>query len=675
MQINNTVDILLVDDRPEGLLALEVALDRPEYNLVRANSGEEALGKVLAHDFGVILMDVQMPGLDGFETAALIKQREKSKSIPIIFITAISKDASYLLKGYSAGAVDYIFKPFDAEILASKVAVFVELHLKRMQLKEQSQLLRQSESRERARQIASLQLESYNRYRHLADAVPHIVWQFKSDGALEYCNRFWTQYSEMDLEESSGSGWKKSIHPQDVIKVTEGWNQARDQKTTLETECRIFRRSDESYRYHMLRAVPEMDMVGNIRSWIVTNTDIDDLKKIEHELILANSKSIAASRAKTNFLANMSHEIRTPLGAVLGFAELMANPNQTENDRLECLDTIRRNGELLSQLIGDILDLSKIEAGHLEIEKVKFSLAELLGAVTHSMHHQAYQRGIALEVKLETEVPKEIHSDPTRLRQILFNIIGNAVKFTERGAVTIGVRLVQAEDPLISITVTDEGTGIDDEQAQKLFQPFIQADSSTTRKYGGTGLGLSLSRKLARELGGDVSLTASEPGKGSSFTITFSPGDISDTVFIDKLVQNTPKAHTIDPNIPSLKGLNILLVEDSPDNQTLITRFLKAAGATVELADNGNEGVTKALAHPYDLILMDIQMPILDGYKATEKLRSMGIKKPILALTAYALKEEKERCLSSGCNGHLTKPINRSELIKQISSLTQADFV
>ncbi len=663
------VDILLVDDRPEGLLALEAVLARADYNLVRAGSGEEALAKVLTHDFSVILMDVQMPGLDGLETVALIKQREKSKSIPVIFMTANNKDLSFVHRGYIAGAVDYIFKPIDSEILRSKISVFVELHQQREQLKHQAELLRQSESRERVRQIATLQLESFNRYRYLADAVPHIIWKFKSDLSLDYCNRFWVNYSGLGVEESSGEGWKRNIHTKDLKKLLDKWAQAAELKETLETECRLLRKEDSTYRWHIFRAVPELEISGEITSWIVTNTDIDDRKKIEQDLTRAKDASIAASNAKTNFLANMSHEIRTPLGAVLGFAELIANPNQPEADRAKCLETIRRNGDLLSRLIGDILDLSKIEAEKLEVEKVQFSFKELLSAVMQSMDHIAKERGISLDIQFETAIPADIDSDPTRLRQILFNIIGNAIKFTDQGRVSVGLKYIKSESlPQISVAVCDEGTGITKEQAENLFQPFIQADNSTTRKYGGTGLGLSLSRKLARALNGDVVLSQSAPGKGSTFTITFAAGEIPDVELITNLTSAAPVlSDEVLVKPPDLSGLKVLLVEDSSDNTTLITRFLNAAGIEVETAGNGEEGVNKATAKPYDLVLMDIQMPILDGYQATKKLRGLGLQTPIIALTAYALKEERDRCMSMGCNDHLTKPINRKELIQRIA--------
>jgi two-component system, sensor histidine kinase len=661
------INILLVDDRPEGLLTLEAVLDRPNYNLVKAESGEQALARVLETDFAVILMDVQMPGMDGFETVGLIKQREKSKDIPVIFLTAISKETHFVRRGYQTGAVDYLFKPFDPQVLASKVAVLVDLHMKTLLVKEQSELLRQSEMRERARQLATFQLESLNRYRHLADAIPHIIWKIRDDGNLDYCNRYWQDYSGTSFDDNVGSGWRFSVHTEDLHRLMALWKNASLTGHTLETECRL-KRHDGDYRWHMFRGVPEFHDAGSLGSWIITNTDIDDRKRVEQALQKAKDESIAANEAKTTFLANMSHEIRTPLGAVLGFSELLGNPEIALEERSNCLSAIKRNGDLLSRLIGDVLDLSKIEAGHLDIEKVKFSLVDLLWGAQKSLEHQANEKGIRLGVSVTSPLPETVYSDPTRLRQIIFNIVGNAIKFTPSGAVVVEISSEKngVGKHILSVSVTDQGSGITEDQGKKLFRPFMQADSSTTRKYGGTGLGLSLSRKLARKMGGDVVLADSTPGIGSTFLITIAVDSNENVRFVKALDQAVPVP--IPPRIDGqLKGIQILLVEDSPDNQVLITRFLNMAGAQVEVADNGQEGVKKAMIGHHDIVLMDIQMPVLDGYKATRELRNLEFDKPILALTAHALQEERERCLSAGCNDHLTKPVNREDLLSRVA--------
>lgn len=665
---DSKVNILLVDDHPEGLTALEAVLQRPQYNLIKAHSGEEALGKILAYEFAVILMDVQMPGMDGFETVSLIKQREKSRDIPVIFITAINKETAYIHKGYESGAVDYIFKPFEPIVLSAKVGVLVDLYTKTRLLREQNERLHQSEVRERARQLATLQLESFNRYRHLADAIPQIIWKFHPSGTLEYCNRLWCEYSGLTLEQSSGMGWQSVVHPDDLPELLVKCDEARSHGLTLETELRLLRQSDNSYRWHMFRGVPEFQMTGEVGSWIVTNTDIEDRKIIERDLIRAKEESLAASEAKSAFLANMSHEIRTPLGIVLGFAELLADPTMPIEERRNCLGTVKKNGELLSRLIGDVLDLSKVEAGHLQIETTQVSLPDFLGMAMQSFRHQASDKGILLSMKLDTPIPVTIESDPMRLRQILFNIVGNAIKFTHAGKVEVNVRL---EGELLRITVSDEGVGITPAQAMKLFQPFIQADNSTTRKFGGTGLGLSLARKLARKMGGDVVLGESAPNRGSTFEITVGTGPLDGVRLIEHFNGEKPAVVATAKAGPRLEGVRVLVVEDAPENQMLLQHFLAIAGATVKVADNGQEGVQKALAEEFDVVLMDIQMPVLDGYQATRQLRSRAYNKPILALTAHALKEERDRCLAAGCNDHLTKPLNREELLSRIAHFSQ----
>jgi PAS domain S-box-containing protein len=508
----------------------------------------------------------------------------------------------------------------------------------------------------------------------IADAVPHIIWKIQTSGSLEYNNRLWLVYSGLTIEQSLGFGWQSISHPQDLEKLMILFSKCKDANESFSVEFRLKRHIDNSFRWHMLRAVPELSGAGLVCSWIITNTDIDDQKKIEQDLIKAKELSVVANQAKSAFLANMSHEIRTPLGIVLGYADLLASPNTTEEKRLDYLGTVKRSGELLSRLIGDILDLSKIEAGHMNVEKVHFSLPDFLQSAMKSFQNQSSEKNIKLNLQIIDSIPVTIFSDPMRLQQILFNIVSNAIKFTNEGEIAIFVDM-ETKDPgcqKLKIAVQDQGFGITLEQASKIFQPFNQLDNSTTRKYGGTGLGLSLSRKLARQLGGDVVLSTFDMvAKGSTFFITLSTGDLSNVMFTTQFeVETIPVAKTI-TNIHLLNGVKILIVEDAPENQFLLKHFLTGVGATVATAENGQEGVRKAMSEPFDLILMDIQMPILDGYQATQQLRQQQFKQPILALTAYALKEERERCIFAGCNDHLTKPINRDDLISYVAKYTR----
>ncbi|MEK6772788.1 MAG: response regulator [Bdellovibrionota bacterium] len=664
--MSDKVDILLVDDRPEGLVTLEATLNQEDYNLIKANSGREALAKVLTHDFAVILMDVQMPEMDGFETATVIKQRDRSKNIPIIFITAINKTDQYVSAGYAVGAVDYIFKPFDPHILKSKVAVFADLFRKTRLLTIQSETLREIEKRERIRTLKDLESEGRRRYQNLADAIPQIICRTNKKGEIEYYNQFWNLYTGLSLEESTGDGWKKVIHQDELAAVERKWTQAFIDQIGFDLEVQL-RRQDGVYRWHNLRVVPEFTHLSELYCWIGTASDIHDQKIVQQELLRAKKLADAGSEAKSRFLANMSHEIRTPLGAILGFSELLINPKISSEERNEFISTIRRNGDQLSRIIDEILDLSKVEAGRLEVERCDVSIIDVLNDVRTLMSFSTKEKGLDLEFNIIGKIPERIQTDAGRLQQVLINIIGNAIKFSAKGKIEINISV---QENHFIVAVKDTGPGLAATQIENLFQPFTQGDPSITRKHGGTGLGLALSRKLARALGGDIRVKPSLPGEGSVFIISVATGPLEGVELTDSLtvkpkhLNDFKKQHH---NI--LKGIKVLLVEDSADNQILVTRFLDIAGANVDLANNGLEGVKKAMEGNHDIVLMDIQMPELDGYGAISRLRQSGFKKPIIALSAYGMIEERRYSLQIGSNDHLTKPINRTALIERVADL------
>jgi len=390
---------------------------------------------------------------------------------------------------------------------------------------------------------------------------------------------------------------------------------------------------------------------------------MNERERTSKDLLDAKEAAEAANMAKSAFLANMSHEIRTPLGAVLGFSDLVIDPNVKPSEKANFLAAVKRNGELLSNIINDILDLSKIEAGKMQIVKQEVSLMEVLTDTKTLLDLQASDKGIGLNVSIDEDVPEKIKTDPLRLRQILINIVGNAIKFTAKGSVDVRIRPVMSGTrSLLAFTVTDTGTGIRPDQVNKLFAPFSQADVSTKRKYGGTGLGLVLSKRFANLLGGDVVLTESTPDKGSTFTITIDPGPAQ------SVVGDAAKAKLAEMQKSGLRldGIKVLLAEDSVDNQTLVTRFLKLAGASVDVASDGREATQKAKNDHYDVLLMDLQMPVMDGYEATAQLRREGYRGKIVALTAHALSEERERCLKSGFDDHISKPVNRELLIERV---------
>ena len=429
----------------------------------------------------------------------------------------------------------------------------------------------------------------------------------------------------------------------------------------------------------------------------------------------ARDAANAASHAKSDFLANMSHEIRTPMTAILGFGEVLTNPESSDEDRARAVETINRNGHHLLDLINNILDVSKIEVGLLEVEQDPCSPLEVAHDVCDLLSIRAEEKGLELRVTCAGRVPSEIVSDGFRAKQALVNLVGNAIKFTTSGSVEIRLSCIRTAGRL-TFEVIDTGIGMTDDQTAAIFQPFSQADSTMTRRFGGTGLGLTITREIARLLGGDASVT-SEPGLGSTFSLSIETGPLDDVAFVlsrDELADSEstdspsnqtesasskgqnelaktksaedgatdtradcPKKHppTVSDN-PQLSG-RILVVEDGPDNQVLISFLLRKAGAEVEIAENGALGVEQALAsrasgQPYDLIIMDMQMPVMDGYAATRTLRDSDWTGPIVALTAHALKEEADRCLAAGCDAYLRKPIERPEFFGVIGQQLHA---
>ncbi len=399
----------------------------------------------------------------------------------------------------------------------------------------------------------------------------------------------------------------------------------------------------------------------------------------------AKKRAEAATRAKSEFLANMSHELRTPMTAILGYTELLLEDgdlSRAPKRRIEALRTLKRNGQHLMRILTDILDLSKIEAGKIEVEQIPTSPCEVVLDIGSVMRSAAEEKGIAFEVTYVNQIPSQIETDPTRLRQILINLVGNALKFTEKGSVQLSVELEgQGGDQLLRFVVTDTGRGLSLDEQSRIFESFSQADASTTREFGGTGLRLTSSRQLARLLGGDITVESVE-GEGSKFTLTIQAGPIEGAEMLDdpSLQGIQPLVLPDDPGstMTFLDGVKqvgpkaqILLVEDGEDNRHLISLTLKRSGFEVTHAENGELGLQVALAardlgEPFDLILMDMQMPVMDGYEATRRLREAGCTLPIVALTAHAMKGDRERCLAAGCDAFATKPISRRDLLNTV---------
>ena len=435
----------------------------------------------------------------------------------------------------------------------------------------------------------------------------------------------------------------------------------------------VHRRKDGSeYPVHVHL---EVSVLGEQKVFAAIILDITERQKMEKELRDSREKALSANQSKSEFLANMSHEIRTPMTAILGFTDLLLD-NVVEPENVEAVRTVKDNGNYLINLINDILDLSKIEAGKIEMEQIDCSAHAIVADVTSLMRVRAIAKGLPLEVRFDGPIPEKIQSDPTRLRQILINLVGNAIKFTETGSVQITTRLLNktGQQPKLQFDIIDTGIGIADADIAKLFMAFTQADSSTTRQFGGTGLGLTISKRLVEALGGEISVS-STIGKGSTFSITVSTGPLDDVRMAHNAVETSVEhleVKVTDQTESPLNNYRILLAEDGPDNQRLIGFILRKAGAEVTLADNGHIGlelatVAESEGCPFDVILMDMQMPVLDGYAATKQLREKGYVRPIIALTAHAMATDRQKCLDAGCDSYATKPIDRKELISLVA--------
>lgn len=515
--------ILVVDDYEENIRLLSHIISFDDVEIHSATNADDALELILEYEFGLALLDVQMPNISGFDLARLIRGVKRYQNLPIIFVTAHQRDQKFLSEGYETGAVDVLFKPLDVDVVRSKVRVFV-------QLDQQSRLLK----------------------------------------------------SQME--------------------------------------------------------------------------ELESLK----------SRAESANLAKGQFLSNMSHEIRTPLTAVMGFADVLSSGDFTRFNKDECVEAIKRNGQLLLRLINDILDFSKIEARGLVLERQNFILKDLIEDVYSALLPVAKQKSVDLLLTFDKAAAnRQFSADSLRIKQILFNLVGNAIKFTKEGHVSLKVELLSGLNgqTQISFYIADTGLGLTPEQSKNLFKPFTQGDPSTRRQFGGTGLGLVISQQIAQAMNGDIRLLSTQLDQGSTFLaqIKVDPPEMK------AASPQSPQGHF--KNLRDLKDIEekrILVVDDSIDNRTLIDFYLEPFGFKLSFAENGHQAINKVQELDHDLILMDIQMPLMDGLEATEKIRALGFSKPIIALTAHVMSEEKDRCMKAGCDMVLSKPIQMEEFLEGI---------
>jgi PAS domain S-box-containing protein len=506
----------------------------------------------------------------------------------------------------------------------------------------------------------------------VAATTDNLVVITDSKGNIEWVNEAFTRLTEYTLAEVLGRRPGQFLQGAETNKSTIAYmhNQVV-QGHPFKAEILNYSKSGRRY-WIDLEVQPIRDAEGELRNFIAVERDITERKNAVRELHLAKEAAEAANRSKSQFLANISHEVRTPMGAILGFADMLLDPKLPADERGRCLRAIRRNGHHLLELLNDVLDLSKIEAGKLDIIIEPCSPWKVASEVYSFLRVRAEEKGINFALVPQGSLPESFDTDIGRLRQILVNFLSNAIKFTDRDK---NVRLIlKAELDVkpsvswMSFIVEDEGIGIRPERMADLFQPFQQLDSSMTRRFGGTGLGLSICKKLSQLLGGSVSAT-SEPGRGSRFILRLplAVHKVSRWVRAAEFDEGAPSIDSyIDENPVSMRG-RILVAEDTKDIRRILNYHLTRAGFAVEFAEDGKAAIDMALTDAFDVILMDMQMPEIDGYEATRQLRQQGYRRPIIALTAHAMHGEREKCLNAGCDEYLAKPVDAMELVALIA--------
>ncbi|MBC8124086.1 MAG: response regulator [Gemmatimonadaceae bacterium] len=654
------VNVLLVDDRPENLLALEATLDRLGQNLVKAHSGAEALRCLLHQDFAVILLDVQMPEIDGFETAALIRQRERSRHTPIIFLTAFSASDKLIFKGYSLGAVDYLAKPLDPEILFSKVTVFVELFKKNAEVKSQ---------RAELASVNSELQQSEQRLQDFLDNASDLIQIVSPEGRFLFVNCTWREVLGYRSEALENLNCFDIIHPDCCSNFTEAMRLAQKDRRNHWLEMTFLNRSGDSVAVEgSLNCQFENGRPKAIRCIFHDTTERKQAEAARVQMFqeqVARQQAETANRMKDEFLAMVSHELRTPLNSMLGWSQLLKSRKLDEHTQTRALDAIERNARAQAQLIEDLLDISRIVSGKLHLKVEPVDLATVVEAALDAVRPLVEAKSLALEVKLE-QITGSIQGDANRLQQVVWNLLTNAIKFTHKGG-QIWVQLVQHPSQ-VELVISDSGQGIRAEFLPHIFKRFQQADSTSTRAHGGLGLGLSIVHHLVKLHGGGVEASSAGEGKGATFRIQLPIKAVYLVADNDLRPLESRAPLTLETDA-RLVGLRILVVDDEPDAREFVTTVLSHCGA--EVTATGSVAEAMAAIEAADILVSDIGMPGEDGYALIRKVRALGKAIPAIALTAYARTEDRTQALLAGFQMHVPKPVEPAELIAAVASLAE----
>jgi PAS domain S-box-containing protein len=653
---DDRLNILLVDDQPGKLLTYETILSDLGENLVKATSARAALTHLLRDDFAIVVMDVSMPDVDGFELASMIRQHPRCQKTAIIFVSAVHLSELDQLKGYETGAVDYLQVPVVPEMLRAKIRVLADLHRKTNRLTRwNAELERRVEERTRELEASATRLRaSEERFRSLAERMPHLVWESDAEGRASYHNLRWYDYTGAASGELLGDRWLDHFHPDDHEFMVVEWRKAvaTGGEYALDIEVRL-RRADGVYRWFRLNGEPVPDGSGAVEKWVGTCTDVEERKRAEEGLR-------EADRRKDEFLAMLAHELRNPLAPIRNTVKLLRQTGASDAGSEWARDVIERQVDQLTRLVDDLLDVSRITRGKIQLQLEPLDLATVVAGAVETSRPMIDARRHKLRVELPRQ-PVPVFGDLVRLTQVVSNLLNNAAKFQEEGGeifLTAG-----REDGRAVIRVRDRGFGIPPEMIGKVFDLFAQVQRTVDRSEGGLGIGLSLVKSLVELHGGRIQASSAGRGRGAEFVVSLpcSTQRAAETREVPALRVEPPLAN----------ALRVLIVDDNRDAAESLAMVLALRGYDPAVCHDGQEAVELAQRTQPQVVLLDLGLPGLDGFEVCRRLRKQGLDKAhIVAITGFGQDDDRRRSREAGFDEHLVKPVDPDLLMRRLEAAT-----